>query len=94
MSWRHDFNGYPIICDHAGHVPNTHDIARCWLITRIQDGDHETGSGNNFSTVRDGVAIPTPTPIFSTMPDSDVTLTKFKMAAIETGSGDRHLEFR
>ncbi len=50
----------------------------------------------------DGAAIPTSTPIFSTMPDMDMTLStlsdvgrlpKLKMAAIETGtgSGDRHL---
>ncbi len=102
MSWRHDSNGYPNICDHAGHVPNTPDIARRWLITGIQDCDYQTGRGNTFSTVRDGAAIPTSTPIFSTKPDSDVTLStlsdvgrlpKFKMAAIETGSGGRHLEF-
>ena len=24
MSWRHDFNGYPYICDHAGQVPKAH----------------------------------------------------------------------
>jgi hypothetical protein len=50
----------------------------------------------------DGAAIPTSTAIFSTMPgthkslsmSSDVgRLPKFKMAAIETGSGGRHLEF-
>jgi hypothetical protein len=53
--------------------------------------------------VREGAAILTFTSIFSTMPDFDVTLSslsdigglaKFKMAAIETGSGARHLEFR
>jgi len=41
--------------------------------------------------------------MFSTMPDSDITLStlsdvgrlpKLKMAAIETGSDIRHLEFR
>jgi len=51
----------------------------------------------------DGGEIPTSTPIFSTMPDMVVALstlsdvdrqTKFKMAAIETGSGGRRLEFR
>jgi len=51
----------------------------------------------------DGAAIPTSTPMFSTMPDMNVTLStlsdagrlpKFKMATIETGSGGRHLEFR
>jgi len=44
-----------------------------------------------------------PLPYFRTMPDSDMTLStlsdvaqlpKFKMAAIETASGGRHLEFR
>ena len=33
-------NGYPNICDHAGSVPNTLDIARLLLITGIQDGGH------------------------------------------------------
>ncbi len=51
----------------------------------------------------DGTAIPTSTPIFSTMPDMNMTLStlsdvgrlhKFKMAVIKTGSGGRHLEFR
>ena len=28
MNWRHDSNGYPNICDQAGHAPNTPDIAR------------------------------------------------------------------
>ncbi len=36
MSPRPDSNGYPHICDHAGSVPNTADIARLWLITRIK----------------------------------------------------------
>jgi hypothetical protein len=62
----------------------------------------ETGSGNNFSTLCDGAAIPTIVPIFSAMPDSNMTvdiarrwrLPKFKMAVIETKSGGRHLEFR
>ncbi len=103
MNWRHDFNGYPNICDNAGHVLNTPDIARRLLITGIQDGDHQTGSGNNFSTVTGGAAIPTSTPIFSTMPDMDMALStlpdvnrppKFKIAAIETGNAGRHLEFR
>ena len=103
MSWRHNSNGYPYICDHAGHVPGTLDIARRWLRTEIQDGDRETGSGNNVLTVMDGAAIPTYTPTFSTMPDMDMALStlsdvgrlpKFKMAAIETGSGGHHLEFR
>jgi len=38
--WRHDSNGYPYICGYAGHVPNTCDIARRWLVTEIQDGGH------------------------------------------------------
>ena len=47
--------------------------------------------------------IPTATSTFVTMPDMDMTLLtllivgrlpKVIMAAIETGSGDRHLEFR
>ncbi len=51
----------------------------------------------------DGAAIPPSTPIFLTMPDMDMALStlsdvgrlpKFKMAAIETGSGGRYLEFR
>ncbi len=51
----------------------------------------------------DGAAISTSTSIFSTMPDMDMALStlsdvdqlpKFKMAAIETGSGGRHLEVR
>jgi len=33
-------NGYPNICDHAGSVPNTPDIAWLWLITGFQDGGH------------------------------------------------------
>ena len=44
-------------------------------MTDFQNGDRLTGSGNNFSTVSDGVAIPTSTPIFPTMPDSDLTLS-------------------
>ena len=28
MRWRHDSNGYPYICDHAGHVLKTYNIAR------------------------------------------------------------------
>ena len=42
--------------------------------TEIQDGGQQTGSGNNFSMVNGGAAIPTSTPIFSGMPDSDMTL--------------------
>ena len=103
LSCRHDFNGYPYIYDHAGHVSSTPDVARRWLIIGIQDGGRYTGSGNNFSTAMDGAEIPTSAPIFSTMPDMDMALStlfdvgrppKFKMAAIETGSGGRHLEFR
>jgi hypothetical protein len=45
------------------------------LTTEIQDGGHQAGSGNNCSTVSDGTAIPTSTPIFSLMPDSDMTLS-------------------
>ena len=45
---------------------NTLAIARLWLITGIQDGDHYTGSGNNFLTMRDCTAFPTSTHIFST----------------------------
>ena len=102
MSWRHNSNGYPYICNHAGHVPNTPYIVRRWLITGIQDGNRCKGNGNNFSTVIDGAAIPTSTPIFSTMPDMSMILStlcdvgrqsKFKMAGIEIGSGGRHLEF-
>ena len=110
MRWRHNSNGNPYIHGHSGHVPGTPDIARRWLITgnqdgitEIQNGDRQTGSGNNFSTVIDGAAIPTSNPIFSTMPDMNMTLStlsdvgrlpKFKMAAIETGSSGHHLEFR
>jgi hypothetical protein len=36
MSWRHDSNGYAYIFDHAEHVPNTPDIARCWLVTGVK----------------------------------------------------------
>ncbi len=51
----------------------------------------------------DGAAIPISTHIFSAMPDMDMALStlsdvgrlpKFKMEAIEIGSGGRHLEFR
>ena len=31
-------NGYPNICDNAGSVPSTPDIARLWLITGIHGG--------------------------------------------------------
>ena len=40
MSLRPDSNGYPHICDHAGLVCDTADIARRWLVTGIQDGGH------------------------------------------------------
>jgi hypothetical protein len=42
--------------------------------TEIQDGGHQTGSGNNFRAVSDGATIPTSTPIFSAMADSGMTL--------------------
>jgi hypothetical protein len=91
------------ICDNAGHVPNTSDFARRWLLTGTQDGGHKTGMGNILSTVSDGVAIPTPKPIFLVMLDLYMTLAalsdvgrrlEFKIVAIETGIGDRHREFR
>ncbi len=75
MSWRYDSSGYPYICDHAGCVPGTPDIARRWLITEIQDGNGYTGSGNNVSTVMNGAANPNSTPIFANMPDMDMTLS-------------------
>ena len=40
MSLRPDSNGYPHICDHAGLVCDTADIARRWLVSGIQDGGH------------------------------------------------------
>ena len=46
-----------------GHVPNTSDIARRLLVTGIQDSGHETGSGDNFLTVRDEAAISASTSI-------------------------------
>ncbi len=37
MSLRPDLNGYPHICDYAGHVCDTADADRRWLVTGIQD---------------------------------------------------------
>jgi len=34
------FKGNPYICDQAGHVPNTPDITRRWLVTEIQNDGH------------------------------------------------------
>ena len=53
---------------HCEHCPTL-------STTEIQDGGHQAGSGNNFSTVRDGAAIPTSTPIFSAMPDLNMILS-------------------
>ena len=55
----------------------------------------QTGSGNNFITEKYDDAILTATPTFSTLPDSDVSLStrpdigrhrKLKMPATKTGS--------
>jgi len=46
MSWRRNSNGYPYICDHAGHVPGTPDIARRWLITGNQDDITDIQNGD------------------------------------------------
>jgi len=43
--------------------------------TEIQDGGNQTGSGNNFWTVSDGVAISTSTPMFSSMAYSYMTIS-------------------
>ena len=102
MSWRHNSNGYPYICDHVGHVPNTPDTARRWIITEFEMAAtkpkvEELLNGGGWR--RDSNVYLT----FSAIPDSDMTLStlsdvgrlpKFKMAAIETGSGGRHREFR
>jgi len=40
MILRPDSNGYSHICDHAGLVCDTADIARRWLVAAIQDGGH------------------------------------------------------
>ena len=72
-SWRHDSNGHLYICDHAGQVSNTSDIARRWLITGIQEFKMATNKPEveiTFERCRCS-AIPTSTPIFSVMPDSD-----------------------
>jgi hypothetical protein len=46
MSWRYNSNGYLYICDHAGHVPGTADIARRWLITEILAGITDFQNGD------------------------------------------------
>jgi hypothetical protein len=53
---------------HFEHCPTS-------STTEIQDGGHHSGSGNNFRKVSDDAAITISTPIFSAMPDSDMTLS-------------------
>ncbi len=53
----------------------------------MQNGGHKTGSRNNFLTERDGGAISTAVPIFSTMPDLDISLTTLSDV-------DRHPELK
>ncbi len=76
----------PHIFDHARLRYDSVNIVRRQPFAEIQDGDHNTGSGNNFSTVRDGVAIPTFILIFSTMPDSDITLSMLPDVAYHLNS--------
>ena len=47
---------------------------RHWPTSGMQNGGHQTGSRNNVWTERDGDAISTAAPIFSTIPDLGMAL--------------------
>ncbi len=43
LSLQPDSNGYPHICDHAGHVCDIADADRRWLVTGIHDAATTSG---------------------------------------------------
>jgi hypothetical protein len=80
---------------HCQHGPTSGGIDRHRPTSEIKMAATQTGSGNNFITEKYDDSILTTTPTFSTLPDSDVSLSTWpdigrhrehKMAATQTGS--------
>ncbi len=70
MSWRHNSNSYPYICDHAGHVPNTPDIG---LLLEFKMATGKTEAAITFERLEITMRFQL-TPTFSIRPDLDMAL--------------------
>ena len=71
-TYRHNSSDYPHIFDHG--QPDYEDLDVAWRRgLRIQDGGHQTGTGNKFSTVVDCDAIPMASSTLSTTHDFALT---------------------